>query len=139
MLHVVANPFFILLLDSACSAIRNGDCEAAVVIAVTTHFYPAGAIFRSQNGIASANGKCTPFYDSADGFVPSEGAAAIVLQRSADAQVPAYGCIRATSVTQDGTSRGFFSPNPVAQRRLLDATLEKARCSPEDIMVLEGQ
>lgn len=109
------------------------------MIAATTHFYPAGAVFRSQTGIASESGRCAPFADSADGFVPSEGTAAIVLQKLADAQVPVYGCIRATAVAQDGTSRGFFSPNPDAQQRLLNSALDKAGCSPKDIMVLEGQ
>ncbi|ETW77135.1 putative multidomain protein [Heterobasidion irregulare TC 32-1] len=125
-------------IHQACLAIRNGDCEAAVVIAATTQFHPAGSIFRSQKGIVSKNGRCAPFSDLANGFVSSEGAAAIVLQKYPDAQVPTYCSLRATSVTQDGRSRGFLAPNPQAQTRLLNSALEKAACSPDDICFYEG-
>jgi acyl transferase domain-containing protein len=76
--------------------------------------------------------------DSANGFVASEGAAAIVLQKSCDAGGMAYGAVRATCVGQNGTSRGFFAPNPKAQRRLLETALERANCLADDVSFLEG-
>ncbi|KAF8915545.1 beta-ketoacyl synthase [Mucidula mucida] len=71
-------------IHQARLAIEHGDCEAALVIASTTHYHPAGAIFRSSSGIVSPRGKCEPFLQSVDGFVASEGAAAIVLQKASD-------------------------------------------------------
>jgi len=108
------------------------------VISSTTHFHPAGAIFRSHNGIVSPSGICAPFSAGADGFVASEGAAAIVLQRASDAEVSPYGCVVSSAVTQDGTSRGFFAPNPKAQSRLLREALSQASLSPNQISFFEG-
>lgn len=110
-----------------------------MVVAVTTHFHPAGALFRSLAGIASSSGQSSPFSDSADGFMPSEGAAAIVIQKASSAVIQPYGRLKASVVTQDGRSRGFFAPNPHAQKRLLKAAIDKATCSSEDIYFVEGK
>ncbi|KAF9461926.1 polyketide synthetase [Collybia nuda] len=125
-------------IHQACTAIRNGDCEAAVVIASTTFFHPASALFRSITGISSRSGHCSPFSDSADGFVPSEGAAAVVIQKASDTTIQPYGCLKASAVTQDGRSRGFFAPNPQAQKRLLRTAIDRAGCPSKDIFFVEA-
>ena len=119
-------------------AIQNNDCEAAVVIATTTHHHPSGQLFRSQAGIASPSGKCIPFSEWADGYVPSEGAVAVVIQKVQHMQVSPYASIRASAVSQDGASHGFFAPNPVAQARVLRIALKKAGLRPCDISFIEG-
>jgi len=119
-------------------AIRNGDCDAAVVIGATTHVHPSAGAYRAKAGIASPSGKCLPFSQWADGFVPGEGAAAIVLQKCSDAVIDPYAVLRASATTQDGASRGFRSPNPVAQSRLLQAALDRANCKPDALSFLEG-
>ncbi|CAA7262015.1 unnamed protein product [Cyclocybe aegerita] len=125
-------------IHQACMGICNGDCEAAVVITVSTHFHPAGALFRAHNGITSPSGVCAPFSESADGFVASEGACAIVLQKAPAAKIQPYGCILASAITQDGASRGFFAPNPNAQTRLLREVLSKAGISASQISFVEA-
>ena len=90
-------------------------------------------------GIASKMGRCATFSEDADGFLPSEGAAAIVLQRAVDAQCKPYARVRGCHVTQDGRSHGFFTPNPVAQKRLLTQSLQRASCVADDIDYHEGE
>lgn len=119
-------------------ALMNGDCEAAIIIAATTHFHPAGAIFRASNGIVSPSGRCNPFSELADGFVASEGAAAMVLQRSNDAKAYPYSFLKMTGVGQDGASHGFYAPNLEAQKRLFKRTLANAEIEPQDISLVEG-
>lgn len=123
---------------SACTSIRNGDCDAAIVISSATHFHPSGPIFRSKAGIASKLGRCATFSDEADGFLPSEGAAALVIQKSLDSKCVPYASIKATHITQDGRSHGFFAPNPIAQSRLVRQTLAKGLCSEEEIDLIES-
>ncbi|KAI0030106.1 hypothetical protein K488DRAFT_12764, partial [Vararia minispora EC-137] len=132
--------FFFTILNEilACAAIQNGDCEAAVVISVTTHFHPSGTLFRSFSGIASPSGTCLPFSEWADGTLPSEGAAAIVIQKARNVQVSPYASIRGSAVTHDGASRGFLSPNPVAQIRLLRLALDRANIMPDDLCFVEA-
>lgn len=118
-------------------AIRNGDCEAAIVVCATTHFHPSGLMFRAKAGIASMTGQCSPFTSAAEGFVPSEGATAIVIQKAADVLCEPYGVLKASRIMQDGRSHGFFAPNPSAQMRLLQETYKVADCSVEDVDYLE--
>ena len=124
---------------TALLAIRNDDCDAAIVIAATTHVDPASTAFRMKAGIASPTGRCLPFSQWADGFVPSEGAAAVVLQKYSDAMAAPYAVLRASAVAQDGTSRGFLSPNPTAQKALLRTALNRTGCSPEEVCFIEGE
>ncbi|KAJ8518269.1 hypothetical protein ONZ45_g4625 [Pleurotus djamor] len=125
-------------LHMARLAIQNGDCDGAIVVSATTHFHPSSAIFRSSNGIVSPTGRCIPFASLADGFVTSEGAVAVVLQRADQSRVLPYANIQATGVGQDGASRGFYSPNPEAQKRLLRATLMRASQAPSSISFVEA-
>lgn len=105
---------------------------------MVTHFHPAGPLFRSAAGIASPTGKCLTFSNDADGFLPSEGAAAIVIQKATDAKSDPYAQIRASVTMQDGRSHGFFSPNPTAQKVLIEKALSKAGCSPDEISYFEA-
>ncbi|KAF8636077.1 hypothetical protein AX17_003784 [Amanita inopinata Kibby_2008] len=122
----------------ACNAIRLGDCEAAIVIASVTHFSPSGAMFRASRGMVSEKGISSAYSNHTDGYVASEGAAAIVLQRTDLSESVPYGIMKATAVTQDGRSRGFFAPNPQAQKRLLEMALAKSGLLPDDISYMEG-
>ena len=83
------------------------------------------------------SGCCSPFTSVADGYVPSEGAAAIIIQKARDACCIPYSIIKTTRVTQDGRSHGFYAPNPLAQVRLLTSAIETADCVPNDIDYLE--
>ncbi|KAF7798039.1 hypothetical protein EIP86_009251 [Pleurotus ostreatoroseus] len=125
-------------IHQACMAVRNGDCEGAIVVASTTFFAAPTAVFRMQAGIGSPSGRCATFSDNADGFLPSEGAAAIVIQRSADISGSYYARIRGTAVVQDGRSLGFSAPNPEAQVRLLQAGLKNAACAADDVSYIEA-
>lgn len=82
---------------------------------------------------------CKPFSAFADGYVASEGAVAIVIQKAATAKVAPYCRIRGSAIGQDGRSHGFYAPNPIAQSRLIKNALEKSNCTPDDIAFLEGQ
>ncbi|KZV76664.1 hypothetical protein PENSPDRAFT_730994 [Peniophora sp. CONT] len=125
-------------IHQACLAIRNEDCDAAIVIAATTHVDTASAAFRMKAGIASPSGRCLPFSQWADGFVPGEGTAAIVLQKYSKTSVEPYAVLRSSAIVQDGSSRGFTSPNPTAQKGLLKMALTRAGCSQDDVCFIEA-
>ncbi|KAA1472727.1 thiolase-like protein [Dentipellis sp. KUC8613] len=125
-------------IHQACLAIKNGDCDGAIVIAGTTHFSAAGELFRSYAGIASKTGRCATFSQDANGFLPSEGAAAVVIQRVGDAVSQPYAKIRGSAVGQDGRSPNFFAPNASAQTALLQKALKNAGVHPNDISYFEA-
>ncbi|EPQ51410.1 hypothetical protein GLOTRDRAFT_49200 [Gloeophyllum trabeum ATCC 11539] len=126
-------------IHQACRSIEAGDCEAALVIAATTHLMPSAAIFRSRAGIGSRSGKCSTFSEDADGFLPSEACTAIFIQRRRDISVTPYARIRGTAVGQDGRSLGFTAPNAAAQADVLQKALTTSGCVPDDIYYYEGK
>ncbi|EPQ52402.1 polyketide synthase, partial [Gloeophyllum trabeum ATCC 11539] len=78
-------------VDTACSsslyathlavqALRNGECEAAVVGGCQINHRFADWLVYSQGGILSPDGKCKPFDASANGFGRGEGVVCIVLK-----------------------------------------------------------
>lgn len=84
---------------------------------------------------------CKPFSVFADGYIASEGAVAIVIQKekAASAKSVPYCRIRGSAIGQDGRSHGFYAPNPIAQSRIIKNALEKSNCTHDDIAFLEGQ
>lgn len=125
-------------IHQACRSIEAGDCEAALVIAATTHLMPSAAVFRSRAGIGSRSGKCSTFSEDADGFLPSEACTAIFIQRRRDISVTPYARIRGTAVGQDGRSLGFTAPNAAAQADVLQKALNTSGCVPDDIYYYEA-
>jgi acyl transferase domain-containing protein len=107
-------------------------------MASVSFFDPSTAIYRKSAGIGSMSGRCATFSANADGFLPSEGVAAIVIQRKRDVKGPGLARIRASAVNQDGRSMGFAAPNPAAQARLLEMGLKRAGCTPDDISYFES-
>jgi len=72
-------------LHSACSAIRNGECEGAIVggtnliLTVDQHMNTANL------GVLSPTSTCHTFDDSADGYGRAEGIGALYIKNLASA------------------------------------------------------
>ncbi|WP_338270100.1 SDR family NAD(P)-dependent oxidoreductase [Corallococcus caeni] len=125
----------------ACRSLLAGDCEMAVAggvfIAVTPSFY----IKTSNAGMLSPRGQCRTFDDGADGFVPGEAAAAVVLKPLAAAlrdRDHIYGVIKGTGVNQDGKTNGLTAPSALSQEELERSVYERAGVHPETISYVEA-
>ena len=61
----------------------------------------------------SPTGRSRPFIQGADGLVPSEGAAAVVLKRLSDVRRSdtVRGVIRGIGLSNDGKRKGFLAPD----------------------------
>ncbi|XHF30327.1 SDR family NAD(P)-dependent oxidoreductase [Corallococcus exercitus] len=125
----------------ACRSLLVGDCEMAVAggvfIAVTPSFY----IKTSNAGMLSPRGQCRTFDDGADGFVPGEAAAAVVLKPLAAAlrdRDHIYGVIKGTGVNQDGKTNGLTAPSALSQEELERSVYERAGVHPETISYVEA-
>ena len=85
-----------MTLDTACSsslyalhlaysAIRSGDCTAAVVAGTNLVLTPEGQIFSSELGALSPTSRCHTFDADADGYARADGVAALYIKRLDDA------------------------------------------------------
>lgn len=129
-------------LHLACAALRAGEIEMALVGGVNLNFHPHKYLFLKQNGLLSLSGACNSFGEKADGYVPGEGSAAVLLKplsaaiRDGDRL---YGVIKASAMNHNGNSTGYAIPNPIAQRDVMEKAAAFAEITPADIDYIETQ
>ncbi|MDF1663196.1 MAG: beta-ketoacyl synthase N-terminal-like domain-containing protein, partial [Planctomycetota bacterium] len=88
----------------------------------------------------SRAGVSRPFDKKADGLLPAEGAAFIVLKRLSDAKRDndnVLGVIRGIGLSNDGRSGGFLAPSKDGQIRAMRSAYEQSGIAPESVSLLE--
>jgi acyl transferase domain-containing protein/acyl carrier protein/SAM-dependent methyltransferase len=139
-------------VDTACSAsltavhmamqaLRAGDCTVAIAGGVNLSLHPMKYWVLSKAGFSSSDGRCRSFGQGGDGYVPGEGAGAVVLKPLARARADGdriHAVIRASAINHGGRTSGFTVPNPVAQGELIADALERAGVAPGSISYVEA-
>ncbi|WP_240503352.1 beta-ketoacyl synthase N-terminal-like domain-containing protein, partial [Streptomyces prasinopilosus] len=123
----------------ACQSLTAGACELAVVGAVDLLIDPLTFVLLSRTGALSPDGLCRTFDRRADGYVPGEGAVALVLKPMTAALADGdlvLGAIAASAVNNDGRTMGVTSPNLEAQTELLGKVYE--RIDPATVQYVEA-
>ena len=88
----------------------------------------------------SPTGQTRPFHAQADGLLPAEGAAFVVLKRLADAEKAGdkiLGVIRAVGVSNDGRTAGLLTPSEAGQEQAIRAAYEMSGLAPAEISMVE--
>ncbi|MGW3582928.1 amino acid adenylation domain-containing protein [Streptomyces rubiginosohelvolus] len=141
-----------LAVDTACSSglvalhlarrsLLDGECDLAVVGGVNLHLTATPHRLLDAAQALSPTGRSRAFSADADGFVPGEGGAAIVLTRLdaarlADDEVLAV--VRGTAVNNDGRSMSLMAPNPLRQREVITRAYEAAGVDPASVTYVEA-
>lgn len=99
-------------------SLRAGECDVAVVAGAHVITHPGAFDAMADAGMLSGSGCCSAFGAAADGMVPGEAVAVVVLQRGG---VPgrSYGSVVASGVNYDGRTNGITAPSGSAQVDLL--------------------
>src|SRR5271163_2220577 len=100
----------LVALHLACQAIESGQCEMALAGGVCLFVNPTFYISATKAGMLSPDGVCKTFDEGANGFVPGEGAGAVVLKRYEAAlrdRDHIYGVVLAAETNQDGKTNGI--------------------------------
>ena len=125
----------------ACQSLRAGDCETAIAGGVNLTLTPLLYSTLSAAGMLSVDGFCKPFDSEANGYARGEGCGLTILKRLSDAEKDGdniLGCIRGSTLNQDGASSGLTVPNGVAQKNLIEKTLDRSNTRPEEINYVEA-
>jgi thioester reductase-like protein len=126
----------------ACESIYRGESEMAIAGGVNASLHPNKYLMLTQNGLASSDGKCHSFGDGGDGYVPGEGAGAILLKPLKKAKEDGdyiHGVIKGISINHGGRSNGYIVPNGTSQAEVITETIEKSEVNPRAINYIEGQ
>ncbi|MCX6048530.1 MAG: alpha/beta fold hydrolase [Chloroflexi bacterium] len=124
----------------ACTSLRNGECNLALVGGVHVLLTPQGTIGFCRAGTMAPDGHCKTFDARADGYVRGEGCGMIVLKRISDAVRDGdniLALIRGSAVNQDGRTNGLTAPNPLAQQAVIRQALKNAGIKPTEVGYVE--
>ncbi len=124
----------------ACDWLQSGRADLMLAGGVSrVHGLTIHAGFTTLQAL-SPTGRSRPLHADADGLVPSEGAAVVVLKRLADAQRdgnPILGVIRGIGLSNDGRGSGLLVPSSAGQVRAMTAAYRQSGLSPADIDLVE--
>lgn len=116
-------------LHMAVSAIRNGECDGAIVAAANWISDPSMQIVLDKLGALSPTSRCHTFDASADGYARGEGYAALYLKRPSLALysgLPIRGLVRGTAVNANGRTGGITRPSASGQEDVIRKAYENA-------------
>ncbi|KAF2875795.1 polyketide synthase [Massariosphaeria phaeospora] len=122
-------------LDSACKALANGDCDAAVIGGTNLILSPAFSCALGAQGVNSADGRCRSFDSEAMGYGRAEAVSSLVVKRLDDALRdgnPIRAIIRSTLCNDDGRTPGITQPSSEAHEALIRGAYAAAGISEEN-------
>nr|WP_025897202.1 SDR family NAD(P)-dependent oxidoreductase [Kordiimonas gwangyangensis] len=131
----------LVALDHAVEAIRRGACEGAVVAAANLILLPDLHQAFCRAGLLSTSGACRTFDADADGYVRSEGVAALYLKPLSRAQADGdriMGRILATAVNHGGKATSLTAPSPSQQAAVITDAWQAAGLEPDQIDYVEA-
>ena len=125
----------------ACESLWRGETTAAVVGGVQALVFPGIHTSFCKAGLLAPDGRCKSFDVSANGYVRSEGAAAVVLKPLSAAQAdgdPIVAVIHGSAVNSDGRSQGLAAPNLRAQVACVREAFNRAGIDPATAQYVEA-
>lgn len=126
----------LVAVHQACLSLWAGECTTAIAAGVHLLLTPSQLVGMSQAGMLSTDGHCYAFDKRANGLVPGEAVAVVVLKRLSQAEAdgdPIHAVIVGSGINYDGKTNGITAPNGVAQTELLTAVYERFRIDPAQI------
>ncbi len=128
-------------VHAACRSLLFYDCDLAIAGGASINAHPIQGYLYHPEGILSPDGHCRPFDDNAQGTVPGQGVALVVLKRLGDALADndqIYAVIRGSYVNNDGSNKvGYTAPSVDGQIDVIKRALFFAETSAKDISYVE--
>ncbi len=140
-----------MVIDTACSSsltaihsavrsIQSGEAELALAGGVDILLDEAVYLTLSSAKVLSPDGRCKTFNAEANGIGLGEGCGVLVLKPLHQAIQDGnkiYGVIDGSAINSDGNTMGVTTPNPEAQRQLIEKAIAASDINPETITYLE--
>uniref|UniRef100_A0A915PSY3 Fatty acid synthase n=1 Tax=Setaria digitata TaxID=48799 RepID=A0A915PSY3_9BILA len=125
-------------LQLAVDAIRQEQCDAAIVAGAHLTLTPTAALQFLRLGMLSDKGSCRSFDASGDGYCRTEAIAAILLQRQSAARRIYATVVHAKSNTDGYKEQGITFPSGERQAALLEEVYREAGVDPNTVTYVES-
>lgn len=129
-------------ISLACQSLLNYQCDMALAGGVSIGVPKKNGYLYQEGGIVSSDGHCKPFDDSADGFVPGNGAGIVVLKRLSEALEDndyIYAVVSGYAINNDGNKKVSYSaPSIDAQSEVIAEAQELSDVPVESIRYVEA-
>ena len=130
-------------LHQACQAIKNKDCEMAIVGSVQIALLPVQStnVEIGALGVESSNGLTRTFDDTSDGTGGGEGSITFIikpLDKAVQDHDRIHAVIKGSAINHDGSSLNIAAPNVAAQEEVIVAAWKNAGIDPMTISYIEA-
>ncbi len=125
----------LVAIHQACQSLRNDECTVAVAGGVNVISTPDTHYISNKMGMLSNSGRCRTFDNDADGFVPAEGAAVVILKKldkAIEDKDHIYAVIKGSAVNYDGATNGITAPGSPSQTALEKEVYERYDIDPSE-------
>ncbi|KUL86372.1 hypothetical protein ZTR_08618 [Talaromyces verruculosus] len=130
----------IYALHQAVTAIKNGDCDAAIVAGANLITSPEQHFGTAKGGFLSPTSACHTFDVSADGYARAEALNAIYIKRLSTAvkhEHKIHAVIRGTAINSNGRTPGITLPDAKMQEAVIRKAYQNANLSFNDTDYVE--
>lgn len=131
----------LVAIHQACQSIQLKESDLAIVGGVNLILSDRRYRTMGKKSMLSPDGLCYTFDERANGFVPGEGAVAIVLKplhKALEDGDGIHAVIKGSATNNDGRTNGINAPNPEAQTAVIKAAWDRAGVSIETSSYFEA-
>ena len=131
----------LVALHQACTALWQGEADAAVAGGTNMLIHPMAFVGFSKASMLSPEGLCRSFDNNGQGYVRAEGGMVIYLKPLAQAEAdgdPVHAVIANTGVNSDGQTSLLPLPGQQGQADLLHRIYNEAGISPRQLAYIEA-
>lgn len=131
----------LVAVHEAKQALRLGKCDYALVACVNLNLHPWKYVSFSKSRMLSPDGVCRAFDINANGYVPGDGVAVLLLQRLDEAvkeKNHIYGIIKGSDVNHSGKSQSITAPRMQAQQDVIRSAYQDADLRPDMVNYVEA-
>lgn len=128
-------------LHLACSALKNGECDGAIVGGANLIQTPEPYIGAVKAGLTSGTSTCHTFDIAADGYARAEGVGVLMLKRLSDAIKSGdsiRSIIRGTAINSNGKTNGISLPSSDGQEAVIRQAYLSAGITPDETDYIEA-
>ena len=131
----------LVAINAALSALRSGECDMAFVAGTNLVLSPLHFRYFCTIGALSKSGGSYPFDSRADGYLPGEAVAAVLLKPLSKAERDGdqiHAVIKSAAVNHGGYSASFTAPNVTQEAAVIEKALKAGNIPADSISYIEA-